>query len=36
MEQMGHADISTTKKYYYFNTKSTADNQKAISAAVTY
>jgi integrase len=33
-EQMGHADISTTRKYYYFSRKSKIDKIKAIEAAV--
>lgn len=33
-EQMGHADISTTKKYYYFSNKNEANKIEQISSAV--
>lgn len=32
--QMGHADISTTKKYYYFGNKNNASNMKQIDKAL--
>lgn len=36
MEQMGHTDISTTKKYYYFSNKSTENKMKQINAAISF
>lgn len=36
MEQMGHADITTTEKYYYFNRESDAEKRRAINHAVAY
>lgn len=35
MEQMGHADITTTKKYYYFSNKSREHKEEQIAKAVT-
>ena len=36
MEQMGHADITTTKKYYYFSNKSAESKMKQINAAISF
>lgn len=36
MEQMGHSDISTTKKYYYFSNKSTENKVKQINSAISF
>ena len=36
MEQMGHADISTTKKYYYFSNKSEKKKLKQINKAISF
>lgn len=36
MEQMGHTDIATTKKYYYFSNKSTENKVKQINAAISF
>ena len=35
-EQMGHSDISTTEKYYYFNRDSDNENRKIINGALSY
>lgn len=35
-EQMGHADISTTKKHYYFSNKNKDKREKQISNAISY
>ena len=36
MDQMGHTDISTTKKYYYFSNKSAEKKIKQINAAISF
>ena len=36
MEQMGHSDVSTTKKYYYFSNKSTENKVKQINSAISF
>ena len=36
VEQMGHADITTTKKYYYFSNKSAESKMKQINAAISF
>ncbi len=36
MEQMGHTDIATTKKYYYFSNKSTENKVKQINSAISF
>lgn len=36
MEQMGHSDITTTEKYYYFNTRSDEFNKNSINNAIAY
>lgn len=36
MQQMGHSDISTTKKYYYFNTTEKDEAREIITRAITY
>lgn len=36
MEQMGHSDISTTKKYYYFSNKSAESKVKQINSAISF
>jgi integrase len=36
MNQMGHADITTTKKYYYFANKNRIHNQEQIENAVKF
>ena len=35
-EQMGHTDIATTQKYYYFSNKSEAKRREQISKAICY
>ena len=34
MEQMGHSDIATTRKYYYYSNKDQAEKQKQIQKAM--
>ena len=36
MQQMGHKDISTTRKYYYFANKDNESNMKQIKNAINY
>lgn len=36
MNQMGHKDISTTRKYYYFANKDSDDERKQIRGAINY
>lgn len=36
LEQMGHEDISTTKKLYYFSNKTTQSKQKQIENAIIF
>lgn len=36
MAQMGHSDISTTKKYYYYGNKNNLSNQKQIDKAISF
>ncbi len=35
-EQMGHSDISTTKKLYYFSNKTTKNKEKQIENAISF
>ena len=35
-EQLGHTDISTTRKYYYFSNKNTETKLKQINNAVNF
>lgn len=36
MSQMGHSDISTTRKYYYYSNKSLEYNEKQIENAISF
>ena len=36
MEQMGHKDISTTRKYYYFANKDNDNKRKQIRNAINF
>lgn len=36
MSQMGHSDISTTRKYYYYSNKNSLHNQEQIEKAISY
>lgn len=36
MSQMGHSDITTTRKYYYFSNKSFEHNKNQISKAISF
>ena len=35
MEQMGHADITTTRKFYYFSNKNQAEKIEQVQRAIT-
>ena len=34
MEQMGHSDITTTRKFYYFSNKSQAEKIEQVKRAI--
>lgn len=36
MSQMGHSDIATTRKYYYFSNKNSKQNEKQIDKAISF
>lgn len=36
MSQMGHSDISTTRKYYYYSNKNSKHNQEQIDQAIAF
>ena len=36
MEQMGHSDIATTRKYYYYSNKNSQNNQNQIEKAISF
>ena len=36
MSQMGHSDISTTRKYYYYSNKNSLHNQEQIEKAISF
>lgn len=36
MQQMGHSDIATTRKYYYYSNKNSLNNQKQIDKAISF
>ena len=35
-EQMGHTDVSTTRKYYYFSTKDEEKKRSQIANAISF